>query len=46
VPKLEVPQVTEFISVTGNKYVRERSLEEIAEQILKPAEDEEEDQKK
>lgn len=36
VPKLAVPQVTEFDSEMGNKYVRERTFEEIIMRLLEP----------
>ena len=42
VPKLEVPTITEFTSEGGNKYVRERPIEEIAEDLMKPQEEEQE----
>ena len=41
-PKLEIPEIKEFEAVSGNKYVRERSFEEIANTLLdQPKEDEE-----
>ena len=41
-PKLEVPQVTNFESEMGNKYIRERPLAEIIDKLLVPQEEEEE----
>lgn len=40
IPKMDVPEVTEFTSESGNKYVRERPIEEIAENLMKPQEEE------
>jgi hypothetical protein len=34
VPKLPVPQVTFFVSEIGNKYVRERSFNELATKMM------------
>lgn len=42
VPKIEVPKIKDFKSVMDQKYVIERSMEEIAEKLLKPAPTEEE----
>lgn len=44
VPKLEVPPVTEYAAVSGNKYVRERQFEEIANTLLDPPKEDEEDE--
>ena len=43
VPQLEVPQVTPFQSESGNKYIRERPLEEIVDKLMLPPPEEEED---
>lgn len=42
-PKLPIPQVTVFGSEMGNKYVRERTFDEIATKLMQeaPAEGEE-----
>jgi hypothetical protein len=41
VPKLEVPEVTEFVTEGGQNYLREQTIEEIAEGLMKPSEEEE-----
>jgi hypothetical protein len=33
---LEVPEISEYTSEGGNKYVRERSMEFIASTLMKP----------
>jgi len=40
VPKLVVPEVTEFTTEGGAKYLREQTMEEIAERLMKPSEEE------
>lgn len=40
---LEVPQITDYTSESGNNYVRERSLDFIAESLMKPADAEHDD---
>lgn len=42
VPKLEVPVIKEFQSITNQKYLIERSLDEVTEKLYKPAPTEEE----
>ena len=42
VAQLEVPTVTEFESEMGNKYIRERPLDEIIQKLMTPQEEEEE----
>lgn len=42
VEQLEVPDVTEFQSEMGNKYIRERPLQEIIDKLMTPQEEEEE----
>ena len=42
VPKLPVPEVSDFVSVMGNKYVREREFDEIAAVLLEPPQDDDE----
>lgn len=44
VPKVPMPEITDFESVMGNKYVREREFEEIAEGLLDPPKEEEEEE--
>ncbi len=44
VPKLAVPVATEFQSVMGNSYVRERELSFIAQGLYEPPKEEEEEQ--
>jgi hypothetical protein len=44
VPKLEIPEIKEFEAVSGNKYVRERSFEEIANTLLDPPKEDEENE--
>ena len=46
VPQLEVPKVTTFESEMGNKYIRERTLDEIVTVIMSPAPEEEEESEK
>jgi hypothetical protein len=41
VPKIPMPEITDFESVMGNKYVREREFEEIAEGLLDPPKEDE-----
>ena len=43
VEQLEVPTVTEFESEMGNKYIRERPLQEIIDNLMTPQEEEEEE---
>lgn len=43
-PKIPVPQVSDFESVMGNRYVREREYDEIAMNLLEPPKEEEEQQ--
>jgi len=43
VEQLEVPTVTEFASEMGNKYIRERPLQEIIDKLMTPQEEEEEE---
>ena len=40
VPKLPAPVVSGFESVMGNKYVREREFEEIAQTLMEPPNEE------
>ena len=40
VPKLEVPEVTSFVTEGGSNYLREQTMEEIAEGLMKPSEEE------
>lgn len=44
VPKLPMPVISEFESVMGNKYVREREYSEIAMTLLEPPKEEEVDE--
>ena len=37
VPKLEVPQIVDYESKMGQKYVIERSIEDITKKLLTPA---------
>lgn len=46
VPKIPVPQVTEFKSEMGNQYVRERQYIEIAQKLMEPPKEDEEEKKK
>lgn len=43
-PKLAIPEIKEFEAVSGNKYVRERSFEEIANTLLDPPKEDEENE--
>ena len=38
-----MPDVTEFESTMGNKYIRERPLQEIIDKLMTPQEEEEEE---
>lgn len=44
VPKLPVPEVTDFVSEMDNKYIRERTFEEIVQKLMEPPKEEEEEQ--
>ena len=39
-PKLEVPEISDFKSEMGNPYVRERTFEEIAKRLMEPPREE------
>jgi hypothetical protein len=43
VPKLEVPEIKDYTSNMGQKFVIERSFEDIADKLIKPAPTEEEE---
>ena len=43
VPQLEVPKISDYKSPMGNEFLIERNVEEITEQLMKPAPTEEED---
>ena len=45
VEKLEVPEVSDFVSEMQNEYIRERPLEQIIETLMTPQEEEEEEKK-
>ena len=43
IPKLEVPDIKDYESAMGKKFVIERSLDDIAEKLMKPAPGEDEE---